>query len=600
MSISFIILVAIINKMKKNTSQKIRSVSDDSRLSPEQASILEKWVVHHQKFRNDEQILSTLYTLREFGLFINKPYESAVPGDVLAYVETKIMAVKSVTGSRVLDIKRSSVLVYKQRITWFYRWLKRHTQASFNEELAYPKPKVVETVYISKEERCEKRVIQLLENDKNQLSIENLEILKKYHNYKVTSGKVDSYTGFSGKLYFLKRLGVFFGDKNYKQATREDIAGFLRDVQVNMKSRKEGEKTTTSSTYKAHLLDFYRFVYNMFGDEQPRVYPDVVSWLYQKRKKGHDKLPKEVISDNEIKTMIEKCSEVRDKALIALMADCSARVGEIINTELKDLRINEISVEGAQYKHAIATIVLRGKTGERTNQLFYSVPHLRLWLLNHPLKDNPRAPLFIATKENRYGQKLGAVGINKMLQRAARKAKVTRHIHAHLFRHTNLTRMARILSETELKIHAGWGSDSKMASVYVHLNEKDVADKILATYGLKPKEEQKAETVFKIQICPNTVCSYQNPGEATFCQKCGYPLTLKTAVSLARIKEHENELQNELLNRTIDINTIKGQDIKEAMYQILKSDPALIEKLNKILSLAENIANVNTIPLSNQ
>ena len=45
---------------------------------------------------------------------------------------------------------------------------------------------------------------------------------------------------------------------------------------------------------------------------------------------------------------------------------------------------------------------------------------------NHPMKENPKAPLFIATKECRYGHRLGPVGVNRVLQRAAHRAKIKR------------------------------------------------------------------------------------------------------------------------------------------------------------------------------
>jgi len=330
----------------------------------------------------------------------------------------------------------------------------------------------------------------------------------------------------------------------------------------------------------------------MFEEEQPRKYPEVVAWLYQGRKKSHERLPKEIIPDAEIKQMIDKCTEQRDKALLALMADCSARVGEIVNICIKDLKINEVATE-AHYKHLIATVTLRGKTGERTNQLFYSVPYLRLWLFNHPLKDEPDAPLFIANNPSRYGQRITAVGINKILQRVAHRAGVKRHIHAHLFRHTNLTRMARVLSESELKIHAGWGSESNMASVYVHLNEKDVANKILERYGIITKAEQRETALFQIQICPNNVCGYQNPAEAKFCLKCGYPLSLKTAVDLKKLKEQEDELQREAMSKGLAGLDLTGiTDLREAIYQIVKKDETLLAKLQGIAEQAQALSGV--------
>lgn len=591
----------------KDGSTKLKELENDKRLSIEQKKLISKWISHLRTFKNDEKILETAYTIREFGLYLGKSYLKASTEDKENYLNYKINSKESITGNRVLKVSKKTLNVYRYRLNNFYRWILNHTSHEIDEELAYPQPKIVKKEEKSLEDKCEKRVEALLNNtiictnkkcDKvltqdqlkekyveQILDKDNLEILKDYKIYKFTSGKVESYIGFITKLCFLKRLGLYLHktNKTYKTAARQDIQRFLDIVQKGLKDKK------INPTYKAHLLDFYRFVYNMFGEEQPRVYPEVVSWLYQKRKKSHDKLAKEIIQDKEIKSMLNSASEQRDRALIDVFADCSGRVGEIVNACIKDVKISNISKESSAHKHFIATITLRGKTGERTNTLFHSVSNLRLWLLNHPLKDNPEAPLFIATKENRFGQRLSRVGINKILQRTAKRAGIKKHIHAHLFRHTNLTRMARLLSESELKIHAGWGSNSKMASIYVHLTEKDVADKILQKYGLVTKEET-TDNLFEVSICPNTICSYQNPGEAKFCLKCGYPLSLKTAISLNQVKEKENELQTTLFSKDFSgVDTSKNTDFKEALYQVLKNDDKLIEKLKTLITLAEEL-----------
>jgi len=607
--------------MRKQASEKLNILLEDKRLLPEQASIIKLWSKHLKASTKNDRILEHAYTLRELALFIKKPFESATGADIEDYINHKIAYTESITGERLTHLNKHSLTIYRFRIIHFYRFILKHTTLKIDQELAYPTPKIKKKLEQSEEQLCETRVKALLNNEiidtfrkedrelnRHQLRAKyshlllgeaNLKILNDYHKYKITSGKVESYMGFVGKLYLLKRFGLFLESKTYNEATREDVQNFLDKIyeSAKLKKIKNGVFDTTNkikvnTSYKANLLDFYRFVYGYFGEEKPRQYPEVVSWLYQKKKKGHDKVAKEIIPDTEIKAMIEKSTEQRDKALISLMADSSGRVSEIISINLKDLKI--IPPVNGQI-HSIATVILRGKTGERTNQLFYSVPHLRLWLLNHPLRDNPSAPLFIATKEARYGLRLSAVGINNVLQRAARRAGVKRHIHAHLFRHTNLTKMAKILSESELKIHAGWGEGSKMATVYVHLTEKDVAAKILRGYGVDIGDGlEEMKSVLDKKICPNMICNYENPSEAKFCLICGYPLTLDTAINLQRIKEKEGKLQSEIMQKGLGgIDLSNATDIREAMWQVLKSDNKLLEKLKEIFEDSKRLDDTN-------
>lgn len=578
----------------KTTEEKIRYVLEDKRMLPEQRELVTRWYKHLKKSQPTNAILERAYTIREIGLLVNKPFQKLMPEDINIYVNNKIKAVKD-----------GSAKAYRFRIQGFYRYLYKHTRLDIDKELAYPTPKIVVREHIPKEDRHRRRIEALLNNkvlsqikrDKGLSNEElrkkypekvlkehNLKMLREFYNYKITSGLVTSHVGFTTKLSFLKRFGLYLNDKTYAEATREDIQEFLAQVQVT--------NGKINPSYKAFLLDFYRFVYGMFGNEQPRKYPDVVSWLYTKRKKINDRLAKAIISDIEIKAMIDACDNLRDKAIIAVLRDCSARIGELMDCRIKDVQITEKGRNDSKYKHQIATIKLKGKTGERLNLLHWSVSYLRQWILAHPLRTKPdfeNAPLFVARKESRYGQPLTAVGVNKMLQKVATRTGIKRHIHCHLFRHTNLTHMAKILSETELKIHAGWGSDSKMASVYVHLSHEDVHNKLLKSMGFSVEEEIKKEkNLLKTHICPNHVCGYENPGDAKFCLKCGYPLSLKIAVSLNKIKKKEEALQNELFSKDIS-NIAKKKDVRETMYEILRSDPKLVDKLKEIVELTKAV-----------
>ena len=577
----------------KTTKEKIKNILEDPKLRDHQKALLTEFSKHITAFTSEDGVLARLYTLREFGLFIKKPFDKAVKTDLEAFIKYKLDPNRTgVTSNRTLKVSEKSTKCYRFRIQGLYRWMRKHKAITIDNELAYPTPKiVVKRTVLTTEQRHERRVSRLLSNascHKNfrPLPEHNLKILNDYHNYKFTSGAVTSNIGFTGNLHLLKRLGIFLGEKTYREATRKDIEDFLSGI------RKANGKVNPG--YKARLLDFYRFIYGMFGNEQPRKYPDVVSWLYMKRKKRDDRLPREIIPDSEIKAMIECSGEIRDRAMLALLRDCSARVGELTSVKLKDINIMQRGSADGQFKHNIATIRLKGKTGERINLLYWSVSYLRQWLSVHPLKDDPEAPLFVALKENRYGQRLTPTGVNKTLQKLARKAGVKRHIHAHLFRHTNLTRIAGVLSESELKIHAGWGENSKMASVYVHLTHEDVNNKILKNLGFDIGEEaKKEEDMLKVQICPNHFCGYENTSEARFCLKCGYPLNLKTAVQLKRVKEEEESLHRDLLSRGISGINIEGAtDLREVMYQILKSDKHLIEKLKGIIRDAEQLSEV--------
>lgn len=82
----------------------------------------------------------------------------------------------------------------------------------------------------------------------------------------------------------------------------------------------------------------------------------------------------------------------------------------------------------------------------------------------------------------------------------------------------------------------GWGMDSEMASVYVHLSGRDVDHALLELHGLSP--QAKKEEKLKLKICPR--CQEHNSPDATYCKRCAYPLDVEAM-------EWENQTMNELL-----------------------------------------------------
>ena len=83
----------------------------------------------------------------------------------------------------------------------------------------------------------------------------------------------------------------------------------------------------------------------------------------------------------------------------------------------------------------------------------------------------PEDPLWVSLKNPK--KPLTASAFRTHLKRIAKRAGLSRPVHPHMLRHTRMTELARVLTEQELKVVAGWGRTSKMAGVYVHLSGRD-------------------------------------------------------------------------------------------------------------------------------
>ena len=81
-----------------------------------------------------------------------------------------------------------------------------------------------------------------------------------------------------------------------------------------------------------------------------------------------------------------------------------------------------------------------------------------------------------------------------------------------------------------------------MPSFYVHLSGRDVDNKMLELYGLKPKEKGLNE---EIQVCQR--CQANNSPVSKFCNRCGSALDLKTALQTDRRIGTAGEVIEQLL-----------------------------------------------------
>lgn len=81
--------------------------------------------------------------------------------------------------------------------------------------------------------------------------------------------------------------------------------------------------------------------------------------------------------------------------------------------------------------------------------------------------------------------------------------------------------MANHLKEPAMREFFGWGRDSEMPAVYVHLSGRDIDDSVLAIYGNKESIKSQ-EPVIKAWHCKR--CGEINDPASKYCKKCGLPV----------------------------------------------------------------------------
>ena len=164
---------------------------------------------------------------------------------------------------------------------------------------------------------------------------------------------------------------------SFRDATRKEMEQLV--ARVNVSGRYTAN---TRSDCKEILKRFYKYVRNGNADKIT-PFPPEVAWISTEVKRNEQKEP-DVLGEDEIKRLITGATSTRDKAFIAVLAEGGFRIGEILSGSIGDAVFDENGVR----------LTVRGKTGQRTVRLITSAPLLGFYVQEHPLKNDPTAPLW--------------------------------------------------------------------------------------------------------------------------------------------------------------------------------------------------------------
>nr|WP_255334420.1 tyrosine-type recombinase/integrase [Methanosarcina sp. KYL-1] len=299
--------------------------------------------------------------------------------------------------------------------------------------------------------------------------------------------------------------------KNFSEMDRLDIQAVVARIE------RSDLAEWTKRDYKVTIRRFFSWLQ---GEN------NAAAWVKTTVKMNARKLPDNLLTEEEIKRMIEAADHTRDKAIIAILYDSGCRIGELGGLQIKNVNFDQFG----------AVLSVQGKTGARRVRVIFSVPYLAAWLDVHSDKENPEAYIFVMLRGKGKGKKqMQYAALTKIIKNAAKKAGIKKRVHNHLFRHSRSTELAQHLTEAQMEAHLGWVHGSNMPATYVHLSGKQVDDAMLRIYGMKKKEDMLPELTSK--PCP--ICEKINGPTSKFCTRCGHPLDQQT---LQEINEIENKI----------------------------------------------------------
>lgn len=257
--------------------------------------------------------------------------------------------------------------------------------------------------------------------------------------------------------------------------------------------------------------------------------PASLSWISTQTSNTYDATPSpgEMLSWDEVLTLIDNVFNERDAALIAVAWDSGAR-GE----ELSNLSVGDVT----DHRHGLR-LTVRGKTGKRTVTLIPSVPYLQRWLAPdaHPAPDDPSAPLWCRLDRP---ESVTYETLWKAVSRAGERAGFDKDVNFTAFRKSSASYLAsQGMSQAHLEEHHGWTRGSDVAARYVTVFGEAADNELAEIHGLDVTSDE-SEPVGPVP-CPR--CGEPTPRERANCIHCNQALDLEAEDLLDQVIERFDE-----------------------------------------------------------
>jgi len=375
----------------------------------------------------------------------------------------------------------------------------------------------------------------------------------------------------------LKVIGEHLGDTRFEDMTEDDAKDLVEWAQGRDVS------DSTVNAYKQVIKRFWQWMYDMPKGE----HPEMVAFINTTEKNGgNGKLPKDLLTRDDVDALKDACRNTRDRAFIAMLYETGARIGELI-----DLTVGDIE----DHKHG-RKVVIDGKTGQRRLPLLEATPAINSWLNDHPdpAKD---APLWCQLRDAESELSYHYIR-QKLLVRAGERAakndpeqftkqsdvadtppeelEFHKPLNPHHFRHSRATHLANEFKEAQLCEWFGWVQGSDVPAKYVHLSGRDIDNAYGQLHGIEPEDdEDDGPTITECWRCEEI-----NEADDRFCSRCGAALDEDAAQTFE--EQVEGDVKQDYRDTDPeDTETLEKLDTLDGLLDDPEVKAALLEKIGE-------------------
>ncbi|WP_405127684.1 site-specific tyrosine recombinase/integron integrase [Sinanaerobacter chloroacetimidivorans] len=199
--------------------------------------------------------------------------------------------------------------------------------------------------------------------------------------------------------------------KHFREISTDDLRGYLADYQ-----KFRGSSKVTIDNMRRIFSSFFGWL-----EDEDYILKSPVRRIHKIKT---DKPIKETISDEGLELLRDACDQIRDLAIVDLLASTGMRVGELVNLNRGDMNFHE------------RECVVLGKGG--SERMVYFDARTKIHLLNYlESRDDNNPALFVSLNQPRERLLIG--GVETRLRKIGKRADLNK-VHPHKFRRTLATR----------------------------------------------------------------------------------------------------------------------------------------------------------------
>ena len=231
-------------------------------------------------------------------------------------------------------------------------------------------------------------------------------------------------------------LDLFLSAKRIEGCSEKSMHYYKSSVEKLVSAVRKNVREIDTNDIRRYLADIQaeRGLSKVTIDNMRRIFSSFFSWLEDEdyivkspmrriHKVRTDTLVKEVLTDENIEVLRDSCQELRDIALIDMLASTGMRVGELVKINREDVDFQE------------RQCVVFGK-GNKEREVYFNARtkiHLKKYL-DSRTDDNPALFVSLTKPYNR----LSISGVEVRLRNLGKQAKLNK-VHPHKFRRTLAT-----------------------------------------------------------------------------------------------------------------------------------------------------------------